>query len=256
MTLIKRILPALAGALGFVCANLAFAEEAAPPQLVAETFACSYKDGKDWNDKKKAVDNLEAQLEKAGLPKVPAFHWTRTRGLAPVDTVWFDIYPNFGAFAEASDNWDASGIGANVNAAFDKVEDCDAGLSVIRPVFQREGENTGQDGPTVVVNLACGYKDGAGPGNLPDLGQHIGQVLQSFGDNSPNFAAMRTPITNGANYPDVFLFYVFDNNVQWANYAQQLFGTEAGQSMRNHLGMVLDCSISTWSASMVMAPDA
>ena len=38
-------------------------------------------------------------------------------------------------------------------------------------------------------------------------------------------------------------------------YVAQLFGTDAGQRMRNHMDMVVDCHISMWNGTMVVAPD-
>lgn len=214
---------------------VAYAEEAPPPPLVAETWACTYKEGKDWDDKAKARDNLVNQVDKAGLTRVQAFHWTQMKGMAPVDTVWFDVHQNLQAFAAASDAWDASGIGAGVQAQFDKVEDCTAGLSTIQPFFVREGDEGSQDGDTTLIaNLACTFKHGKGFRHLTDLTGHMNAVMQSFGDNGPGIAAVRRPVTSGPNFPDLFIFSIFENMTHWSNYVGQLFSTEQGQSMRNH----------------------
>ena len=244
------------GAIGLGLAGTALAADAPPPPLIAETWACTYKEGKDYGDKLKARDNMVAQVEKAGLKKVAAFHWTQTKGMAPVDTVWFDVHDNFAAFAEASDAWDAAGIGANVQAAFDRVEDCTAGLSALRPFHQQEGEGDGDDeATTLIVNQACTFKHGKGYDDMPDLMAHMGGVMGSFGADGPGFAAVRQPITGGPNYPDVFVFSVFESAGHWGRYVAQLFGTDGGERMRNHMAMVLDCNLSTWAGEMVVTPD-
>jgi hypothetical protein len=242
---------------GFGLTSTMMAAEAPPPALVAETFACSYKEGKDWDDKSKARDNLVAQVEKAGLKKIRAIHWTQKKGMAPVDTVWFDIHENIGAFAAASDAWDASGIGKGVSAQFGKVEDCTAGLSLIRPFHQAQdgGEDDEGDDTTLVANLACTFKQGSGFEHMPDLARHMGAAVASFGADGPGFAAVRQPITAGPNYPDLFIFSVFDDMTHWSKYVGQLFGTDAGQRMRSHMNMVLDCDISMWDSREVVTPD-
>lgn len=240
---------------GFGLTSTLQAAEAPPSLLIAETFACSYKEGKDWDDKSKARDYMVAQMDKAGLKKTRAIHWTQRKGMAPVDTVWFDIHESIGAFGAASDAWDASGIGKGVNAQFDKVEDCTAGLSTIRPFHQRPPRSDG-DGTTLVANLACNLKEGRGPEDMTDLLGHIGEVMKSFGADGPGFAAVRRPVTSGPNYPDVFVFSVFANMTHWTNYVGKLFGTDDGQLMRRHMDAVLDCNISLWDTQEVVTPDS
>ena len=235
-------------------AGALFAAEPPPTPAFVETWGCNYKEGKDWSDKAKARDYMVDQVEKAGLAKVPGFHWTLKKGRVPVDTVWFDIHANGTAFGAARDAWDASGIGAGVDAAFDKVEDCTAGLSVMRPIYQQEGGD--DDGNSLVANLACTFKHGKGFDDIPDLSRHMGGVMQSFGDDGPRFAAVRQPITRSSNYPDLFVFSLFDIVSHWTRYVGQLFSTEAGQRMRNHSDMILDCNISLWDSQQVVTPDS
>ena len=143
-----------------------------------------------------------------------------------------------------------------MDAQFEKVEDCQAGLSALRPFHQQEGGNDGDgDGSTLIVNLACGFKHGKGFDDMPDLMGHMGGVMAGFGADGPGFAAVRQPITSGPNFPDLFIFSVYENMSHWGRYVAQLFGTDAGQRMRNHMDMVVDCHISMWNGTMVVAPD-
>lgn len=246
------------GIVGLGLATTLMAAEPPPPPMIVETWACTYKEGKDWGDKRKARDYMVAQIEKAGLKKVPAYHWTQKKGMAPVDTVWFDVHENITAFAAASDAWDASGIGPGVDAQFDKSEECSAGLSSMRPFHEQEdsGEEDEGDDTTLIVNLACTFNDGKGFEHLPDLTNHMGTVMKGFGADGPGFAAVRQPITGGPNFPELFIFSVFDDMTHWGKYVMQLFGTDAGQHMRNNMATVLDCSISMWDGQMVVSPDA
>jgi len=241
---------------GFGLTSTLMAAETPLPAVVAETWACSYKEGKDWGDKSKARDHLVAQMDKAGLKKARVIHWTQRKGMAPVDTVWFEIHANVGAMAAASDAWDASGIAAASDAQFGKVEDCTAGLSAIRP-FHQQPDNSDDEGDdtTLVANLACNFKEGHGPEDMADLARHMGSVMTGFGADGPGFAAVRQPITSGPNYPDLFIFSVFDDMTHWSKYVMQLFGTEDGQRMRRHMEAVVDCDISLWDSQEIITAD-
>ncbi len=237
-----------------VSGSLMAAESPQPP-AIGETFACTYKDGKGLSDKMKARDYLVAQLDKAGLTKVPAYHMTQINGMAPVDTVWMDVHPNLAAYGANTDEFYASGIGPGVNARFAAVEDCTTGLSALEVIHQEPDEGEENDGPSLVVTLACQYKHGKGNQQMDDLTGHMGMVMANMGDDAPGFSYLRTPITGNQNFPDVFFSSVFDDMSHWTRYVGQLFNTDAGQTMRNHMDMVVDCSISMWRSEQVVAPD-
>ena len=78
----------LLSAVGLFLAGSLLAAEPPPPPAIGETWACNYRDGKDFDDKMKARDYMVAQTEKAGLQAVPAWHMTQIKGMAPVQTLW------------------------------------------------------------------------------------------------------------------------------------------------------------------------
>ena len=231
------------------------AAEPPPPPAIGETWACSYKEGKDFSDKLKARDYLVSQLDKAGVKKVAAYHMTQIKGMAPVDTLWMDVHPTLEAFGANSAEFAASGIGPDVQARFNAVEDCQAGLSTLQPIHQQEENDDDGDDPNLVVTLACNYLHGKGSAHMPDLTGHMGGVMRSMGADAPNFSFLRTPITRGQNFPDLFISSVFDDMPHWTRYVTQLFGTDAGQTMLNHMDMVVDCNISMWRSEQVIAAD-
>jgi len=100
-TRITTVWPMVLSIAGLGLAGTLLAAEP-PPPVIAETWACSYKEGKDWDDKAKARDKMVARMDKAGLKKVPAYHWTQIKGMAPVDTLWLDIHENITALGAAS----------------------------------------------------------------------------------------------------------------------------------------------------------
>ena len=243
--------------LGAVCIAVAgslAAAEPLPPPAIGETWGCTYKDGKDFDDKMKARDYLVDQLEKAGVAKVAAYHMTQIKGMAPVDTLWMDVHPSLEAFGANSTAYSASGIGPAVQARFDAVEDCTAGLSALQAIHQQESDDE-DDGPNLVVTLACGYLHGKGPDHVPDLVRHMGGVMSGMGADAPGFSYLRTPITGNQNFPDLFFSSVFDDMAHWTRYVAKLFGTDPGQTMLNHMDMVVDCNISMWRSEQVVTAE-
>jgi hypothetical protein len=239
---------------GLSLAATLMAAEPPPPPAIGETFACTYKEGKDFDDKMKARDYMVAQMDKAGLKKVPGYHLTQMKGMAPVDTLWMDVHPSFADFGANSDAWAASGIGAGVEARFDEVEDCTAGLSTLNVIHQQEGGDDG-DGTNLAITLACKYLHGKGPQHLDGLVNHMGNVMAGMDADGPGFAYLRTPITGNQDFPDLFFGTVFDDMSHWTRYVGQLFNTDAGAQMRSHMDMVVDCNISLWRSQQVVTPD-
>lgn len=91
---------------------------------------------------------------------------------------------------------------------------------------------------------SCNLNKGNGAQDIADLARHMGEVMTSFGADGPNFAAVRQPVTSGPNFPDLFIFSVFDDMTHWSKYVMQLFGTDDGRLLRRHIAAVVDCNIS------------
>ena len=106
----------------------AWAADAPPPPLMAETWGCSYKPGKDIDDLLKARDNLLKQAEKAGIDLPPSYMWSLIKGNVSYDTVWLNVHQNLGAFGANSDAWAASGLGEEVLDRFYDVSECSTGM--------------------------------------------------------------------------------------------------------------------------------
>lgn len=244
----------LLSVVGLFLAGSLLAAEPPPPPAVGETWACNYRDGKDFDDKMKARDYMVDQTEKAGLQAVPAWHMTQIKGMAPVQTLWMDVHPNLEAFGTSSAAWEASGIGPAVQARFDAVEECTSGLSTLRAIHEQENDEEDGNETSLVVTLACNYLHGRGSQNMPDLTNHMGMTMASMGADAPGFSYLRTPITGGPNFPDVFISSVFDDMAHWTRWVGLLYSTDAGESMLNHMDMIVDCNISMWSSQQVVMP--
>ncbi len=200
----------------------------------------------------KARDNMVRQAEKAGIKLPSSYVWTLLKGNIPVETIWFNIHNGLAAYGTTSDAWAASGVADEVLDRFYNVSTCSTGMGTMRPIFQREVEMD-DDAPTVIAALGCTYKHGIGPNHMGDLATHMNGVMQGMGDKAPIFAGGLAPFTaRPAGSPDVLLFSVYQNMSGWSTYVNELFSTPAGQRMRNHMSMLLDCDVTLWGGQQVV----
>lgn len=229
----------------------AWAADAQRPPMIAETWACSYKDGKNVDGVLKVRDFMVSQADKAGLILPPSFLWTLTEGDAQIDYVWFNVHLDSGAYDTWADAREASGIGAAVLKRFSFVADCVAGTSAAQMIFPLGNPvASAPDGPVFIAAESCSYIDAASQKDLKDLLTHMHDVMKGMGDNAPAFSTALEPFTSGE--PDVILYSGFENAAGWSSYVRELRSTDAGERLRNHKGRVLDCSNPTlWSSQQL-----
>ncbi len=224
---------------------------APPPPGVLETWACTYNAGQDQGDLMAARDYLVKQAAKAGVSLQPAYVWNALKGGVPMDFLWMSPHENLDAFAAAIDEFAAAPDLSGVQARFDSVADCQPGLNQTMLVHSREAaEDT--DDTAHIVSFACDINHGMNSNDLPDLRAHIGGVMGSMGDNSPNFSVMVQPITGGANVRDVYMFSVYDNVSAWSKFVGAMLPSEAGQSLVRHFNVVLSCDQTMWTGMQVI----
>ena len=234
----------------------AWAADAPPPPLMAETWGCSYKPGKDIDDLLKARDNLLKQAEKAGIDLPPSYMWSLIKGNVSYDTVWLNVHQNLGAFGANNDAWAASGLGEEVLERFYDVSDCSTGMAGFYPIFQKEGFTPPEQGSTrVVATLGCTFNHGVDIDHMPDLANHMSETMASMGDAAPMVAVGLRPFTaRPPGSPDVILVSAFNSMSGWTNYVDQLFSTPAGETLRNHMDLILDCDVALWGSQTMVAP--
>ena len=233
-----------------------WAADAPPPPLLAETWGCTYNAGKGFDDVLKARDNMVKQAEKAGIDLPASYMWSLNKGNIAYDTVWLNVHQNLGAFGANSDAWAASGLADDVLDRFYDVSTCGTGLANLYPIFQKEGYTPPeQDSTRVVATLGCTFKHGRGLDQMPDLSNHMSRTMASMGDAAPELAVGLRPFTAGPpGSPDVILVSAYKNMTGWTNYVAQLFSTPAGETMRNHMNLILDCDVALWGSQTMVAP--
>ncbi len=244
----------LAFAFSFVTGH-SVAEEAQPP-AVMEVWTCNYQPGKDLDDVMGARDHYVRQAERAGLTLGPNFVWLPIKTAAPYDLLWFAAHPNLTALATQMDTFAATSEMDSIGPRFDAAIDCSAGLATITPIHTREAPEDDDDS-AVIASFACNFKHGRGPGDLPDLHNHIRGTMNALGnDVTPNAMYSMGPITSGPNTADQYFFSVYNNASAWAKWVNTLLPSDAGQSVVRHFGMLFDCDQSIWSGQQVISGPA
>ena len=117
--------------------------------------------------------------------------------------------------------------------------------------FQAQGEFS--DGPPAVIgSSACNYRRGRGPEDLPDLLNHIADVLGSLNRNDGFLGFASVPTVAGPDSPDVFLYGVQGSVTDWAERQAEMRGSPGGPSLGRHFQALLECSQSLWFAQRVV----
>ena len=213
---------------------------------ILEAWQCNYKPGKNYSDLMSARDYLVKRSAKAGITPERSVVWSLYKGNDPIDFVWFTAHDNMLAFGAAADR-DASSNLSDVQARFDSVADCSAGIGMVSPILRRTEHRENN----VVSSSACNLKHGVSASDVKDLTDHAAQVFETMGDNAPGRAYMIDPVT-GSGGTDLYLFETYKNVSAWTNFVGNIVGSPDGQMLVRHIDKVVDCEMSLWNSQMVI----
>jgi len=242
VTTVNTAFAALATAILLFAASTvpAAAEEAAGPAIV-ETYTCNYLPGKDRGDLMGARDYYVRQAEKAGIELPNSFLWTLYKGAVPMDLVWLTAHPSMAAYAAQTEREAAAPELADIGARFDAVGKCSAGLGTIRQVFAG-GQEPVTEPPSLVVANACNLRHGVTETDLNDLFDHAARVLATTGAHDAFALYALSPITNGPNTADVYIFGVNDSLSAWSERVAAMGAAEGAPMLRRHFEATLECN--------------
>ena len=99
---------------------------------VVETFACSYREDADADDRADAVKFYRGQMDKLGsaaLDKYGATIWTPYRGgPGNADFYWVGTYPDIATWVQGETEYVTSKEGAASDAQFNEMSECNSSL--------------------------------------------------------------------------------------------------------------------------------
>lgn len=216
-----------------------------------EVFVCNYQDGKDMGDILSARDFYLKQAKKAGIQVPESFVWNHLKGSAPIDVIWFSNYESEMDFAKQADASAGSSEMAAVNARFESVVDCTAGLSSRKTVYASAEFNvTGES--AIISSNACMLNDGVDAKALDDLWNHVKGVLGSMDEYNNFMLYTSNSTTPGANTADLYLYGVSDNLTAWAAGRAAFGSSDAGQSLSRHFQALMSCNADLWIGQKVV----
>jgi len=200
---------------------IALSSQAAETNVV-EAFACNFNSGKSMADLDAATKYYVAERGKIASPalqKMVSRIWTANLGNVPFDFVWFNSNLTYKAWGEMRKSFDASPVGAAIQARFDAAVTCSrSGLYAQEDLFDNLDQKPFSDGPVVIESFLCNLKDGKG---LADSTAAIAAWKPVFekaiaATGASSYVARRTPIISGSGF-DLSYFAVWDDAAAYAD---------------------------------------
>lgn len=227
---------------------------AEPPRFIMETFGCSYLKGKDGDDLNAARDAYVKAADKAGIRTPRSIVWHSFKGGPNVDFVWFNLHPNLAAFASHTQDMMRPEMQSAVER-FNATAECRSNVSNAHVLFNG-GQPPVTNPPGVVESYGCFFAHGRGPGDLPDLADHIASANASLPNTESFVVVGSNPMTPGPNTPDRFVFGVHEDMDTWASRTATLQSSEAGQRLLRHFNTVFGkCYAALWSTQVMVEGD-
>jgi len=193
---------------------------------VVEVFACNFKAGKTMADLDAATKYYTAERSKIASPalqKLVSRVWTPNLGNVPYDFIWFNSGLTYKAWGEMRKAYDASPVGAAIQAKFDTMSTCArSGLYAQEVLFTNIEKKPFAEGPAVVESFLCELHDGQ---TIADSDAAIAAWKPTFekaiaSTGLSAYAARRIPIISGSGFDLSYL-------VAWDDAAAYADGNEA-----------------------------
>lgn len=211
--------------LGTVVTLFSLSSQAAETNVV-EAFACNFNAGKTMADLDAATKYYVAERSKIASPalqKMLSRVWTPNLGNVPWDFVWFNSGLTYKEWGEMRTAFDASTVGAAIQAKFDAASTCARSSLLTQEVlFTNLEQQPFADGPAVVESFLCLLHDGK---SIADSDAAIAAWKPTFekaiaATGLSAYAARRMPIISGSGFD---LSYI----VAWDDAATYASGNEA-----------------------------
>ena len=174
---------------------------AADTGMVSEVFACTFKEGKDWEDLEEVTAKFAAILDKIGgdATNFNAYVWEPYRGNVEFSYLWAGYFENLRALG---DNWQAvtdSGMEDEVNEIWGELETCRSALTTSALIYDSPDhpqQVSTSDSKAMLESFRCKLQPGKTMDDLMDAIDTWHEHAQDLG--LPFDVFMRTPIVSGS----------------------------------------------------------
>jgi hypothetical protein len=223
----------------------------APPAMaeeqtsaVAEVFACTFVDGKDWSDVEMAAKVYNAGLKKLGngFEELRSFAWIPYRGNPPVDFLWSTNSANLNEMARLSMTYNSSEQGQVSGALFDAVADCRTGIAFQEVILEAKTQPDLSSG-YFVESYACSINPGKDMGDIRKAIKTWHAYTTKIGNDGP--VIMRT--VQVGNYPfDLSYFVVHKDLAAYAASLTNYLTSKGAEDAQAALDKVQTCKGTLW----------
>jgi len=224
-----------------------FADDETP--AVAEVFACTFVDGKNWSDVERAAKSYNAGLKKVGngLEEIRSFAWIPYRGNVSFDFLWSRNNPNLNEMARTSMLFQASEEGQISGALFNAVVDCDSGIAFQEQIFEPKEQSDLSDG-YIVESYVCSINPGKDMGDIRKAIKKWHAYVTEIGNDVPVF--MRT--LQIGNFPfDLAYFVVHKDLAAYASSTTNYLTSKGAEATQAALDAVQSCKATLWRGQQI-----
>jgi hypothetical protein len=238
-----------------ICACAASAANAAETGTIVETFTCKLRDGKTMADLDAATKYFNEQVDAAGaLESYFAAQLVPIRANTEMDVIWIGADPNLNTWANEGDAWQAVPGGAQTQARFDEVVDCESGLFFSSDLYSALPDEDG-DTATVIEAFGCTLNEGKTTADLAaahQAYQTAAAALKAAGVG--NFLTVTwTPYLANAPF-DVAYLTVHDDMKAFAATNSVYWTSKEGAASEAEFGKVVKCKSGLYAGSLVREP--
>lgn len=231
-----------------------FQANAADTGPVAEIFACSFNEGKNWDDFLEVNAFFGEQLRKIGgaADDFNAYVWRPFRGSVDFDYLWAGYYDNLGALADSWQVYGGTEEGAAADARWDELETCRSALTTVEQIYDAEGIPSGDSDTAVIESFRCNLQPGKSLADVRSVievwHEHVSAVDKPFD------VYMRTPIVSGSDIDHSYFvvhesFAAYGDNISAYNTHPDTAGIDA------MLDEVQDCTNALWRSQRAFVRD-
>jgi len=241
----------------FAVLLMPFQARAADTGPVSEVFACTFKDGKTWEDFERINAKFSDALKKIGgaANSADAFVWEPYRGSVDFTYLWAGYYQNFQAL---TDSWQAitdAGMDAEIDALWGELETCNSGLTTVELIYDSpDYPAQGQDpaSKSMLESFRCTLQPGK---SLDDVRSAI-EIWYKHAETLglPFDVYMRTPIVSSSSFTHSYFVGHGSASAYGANTTAWRTHPDTA-TIDAMLAEVQNCQNALWESRQVLSSD-
>ncbi len=231
--------------------STSFSVRAQETEQFASIWACNFKAGKGLDDLRAWRDFYVDQLGSIGsaASAVTSAAWTPRLAGSEFDLIWFDYTENMNAFGRGAEEWDASELGVQIDAAWDAMLDCTNSHHFRRQIY--DGGQLNVTPPAVIETFQCRFHPGKSMADVEEALPRWAAVNDRLEGSRAFLAYMFTPLHSNSGF-DVSYYGVYDSITDYATATTEYLTSAAGQAMNAQWNEIHRCESSMFNGRIMI----